>query len=249
MLHIQHEYEDFYDIAKMSANAKAMSIQRTIQSLIQSIPSKELFSIIDEAAKKAYSRENIRNICFNEFIIDGEDVGTVYSNSYVCRFFVTVRRIKAELVTNTLRSVGKAFASEICKGILRHIESNIQSALRHDLISLRFDISDDIFATVTVVLLFVIASVINPVLGAAAAVVSLVVNFVFSVDVNSESWRGQVADEIFKTVSKNKDTLINKILPMVEKTCRTTTGDLKNVSKKLEEWTQKTECMDINESK
>lgn len=52
MLHIQHEYEDFSDIAKMSANAKVMSIQRTIQSLIQSIPSKELFSIIDEAAKR-----------------------------------------------------------------------------------------------------------------------------------------------------------------------------------------------------
>lgn len=152
-------------------------------------------------------------------------------------------------MTNTLRSVGKAFASEICKGILRHIESKIQSALRHDLIRLRFNISDDIFATVTVVLLFVIASVINPVVGAAAAVVSLVMHFVFSVDVNSESWRGQVADEIFKTVSKNKDTLVSKILPMVEKTCRTTTGDLKNVSKKLEEWTQKTECMDINESK
>lgn len=247
MLHIQHEYDDFDEIAKKSANAKAMSFQRTIQSLIQSIPYEELFSIIDEASKKAYSRENIRNICFNEFITDGENVGTVYSNSYVCRFFVTVRRIKAELVTNTLRSVGKAFASEICKGILRHIESKIQSALRHDLIRLRFDISDDIFATVTVVLLFVIASVINPLYGAAVAVISLVVTFVWSVDVNSVSWRRKVADEIFETVSKNRDDVVSKLLPMVQRTCLKTTRYLKNVSEELEEWTQNTKCMEIEE--
>lgn len=246
MLHIQHEYEDYYDIAKLSANAKAVSIERTIQTLIQSIPSEELVSIINKAAKKAYSRTNIRNICFNELIAD---VGTVNSDSYACRFFVTVRRIKAQLVKNTLHSVGKSFASEICKGILHHIESKIESALKHDLLRLRFDISDDIFAKVTSVMLVFIALAINPLLGAAAAVLSLALTFVWSVDVNSERWRGQVAEEIFLTVSKNKDNLINKILPLVEKTCIKTTEDLKNVSKELEEWTQKTKCMDINESK
>lgn len=249
MLHIQHEYEDFDDIAKKSANAKAMSMQRTIQSLIQSIPVKELVNIIDEAAEKAFSRENIRNICFNEFITDDRNVGTVYSHSYVCRFFVTVRRIKTKLVENTLRSVNKSFATEICKGILHHIKSKIQSALRHDLIKIKFDVSDETFSTVTVVVLCVIASVINPLFGVAVAVVSLVVTFVWSVDVNSESWRRNVADEIFDAVSKNEFEVLNKLLPMVQETCRKTTEDLENVSKRLEEWTQKTECMDINESK
>lgn len=250
MLHIQHVFDDFDDIKKKSANAKARSIQMDIQSLIQSIPSDKLVSIINEGARKALSRENIRDICFNEFITDGENVGTVRNSSYICRFFVTVRRIKAQLVKKTLHSVGQSLASEICKGILRHIESKIQSKLRQDLIQLSFNISDEIFAKVTVVLMFVIASVfINPLLGAAVAVGSLLVTFVLSVDVNSESWRRKIADEIFQTVSKNKHDVLSKLLPMVEKTCRKTAEDLNSVSKKLEKWMQKTECMDIKESK
>lgn len=253
MLHIQHEYDDFDDIAKKSANAKAMSIQRTIQSLIQSIPSKELNSIVKTAAEIALSREHIRNICFNECIKkeaeEENDIGTVHSNSYVCRFFVTVRRIKAQLVKKTLRSVGKSLASEICKGILHHMKSKIQSALRHDLTKLRFNISDNIFAKVTVVIMSVILFIINPLIGATVAAVSLVVTFVWSVDVNSESWRRKVADEIFETVSRKEDQVLGKLLPTVKQTCRKTTEDLKKVLKNLEEWTQKTECMDIKESK
>lgn len=98
MLHLQHDNEEYDEIAKKSAKAKVSSFQRTIHSLIQSISSVDIFSIVSKAVDQALSRRNVNGICLSEFISDGEDVGTVNSDSYTCRLFVTVRRIKKTLV-------------------------------------------------------------------------------------------------------------------------------------------------------
>lgn len=122
-LHLQHKHEDFDEIAKKSANAKVSLFQRTILYLVESIPSENLEVIVSKAANISLIQSNVRKICDNELIKDGEEtVGTVSSNSYTCRLFSTVRRIKRTLVENTLRTICKSLALEICKEIMCHIE-------------------------------------------------------------------------------------------------------------------------------
>lgn len=122
--------------------------------------------------------------------------------------------------------------------------------LREDLIELSFNIFDEIFVKVMVVLMFVIVLVfINLFFGVVVVVGLLIVIFVFFVDVNFESWRRKIVDEIFQIVLKNKYDVLSKLLLMVEKMCRKIVVDLNSVFKKFEKWMQKIECMDIKESK
>lgn len=206
----------------------------------------QLSSIITEASDRTMSRENIRETCYNIFIKDGfDEIGTVHSEKYICRFFVTVKRIKGILVEKTLQNIGESFGSEICQGILRHIKSKIKSELRQDFLKLHFDITDEIFATITVVILSFIVAVFSPILGLIFAVGSFVVTLVSSVNVNSERWRSQVADEIYSTVSKKREGIHRRILKMVKEICEITTKDLQTVSTTIENLRQKIDCLDM----
>lgn len=248
-LHLQHEYEDFDEIAKKSANAKVSLFQRTIRSLEESIPSENLAVIVSKAANQSLSKLKVREICCNEFIKDGENVGTVQSNSYTCRLFSTVRRIKRMLVTNTLRKICKSLGLEICKEIMCLIQSKIGTMylyIYEDQIQLNVEIPDTLIERITVETTSFLISICDPILFAAG---SFIRTFVFSVDVNSLIWRREVADEIFLMISKHQKDIVKKALLLVENVCKKTTEDLKNLDRSLEKWKENIECMDIIERK
>lgn len=248
-LHVQHEYEDFDDIAKKSAFAKVSSFQKTILSLEDSIPFKELDEIVSEAAENFFSQLNVRDICYNEFITDGKNVGTVNSNSYTCRLFSTVRRIKQTLVTNTLRTTFKSLGFKICKGIMGYIKFQMETRYFYicdDQRQLNIEISDTLIETISVEMTSFLISICDSILFATR---SFIGTFVFSVDVNSLNWRRNVADAIFLMISKHRKDIVEKAMLLVENMCTKTAEDLKKLNKSLEKWKEKTECMDMIERK
>lgn len=251
-LHLQHEHEDFDEIAKKSANAKVSLFQKTILSLVENIPSENLADIVSKAAKHSLSQLIVREICCNESIIDGENVGTVHSNSYKCRLFSTVGRIKRTLVTNTLRTVFKSLGLEICKEIMCFIENKMETETAYlyiykDQIQQNVEIPDTLIEAITAETMSFLISICDPILFDAG---SFIRTFVFSVDVNSLIWRRKVADEIHLMISKHQKDIVKKTLLLIEKMCKKTSEDLQNLHRSLDKWKEeKTKCMDISESK
>nr|XP_034310800.1 uncharacterized protein LOC105335643 isoform X1 [Crassostrea gigas] len=247
-LQLQHEYEDFDEIAKKSANAKVSLFQRIIHSLLESIPSKKLANIVSKAAEHSFTQFNFRDICYNEFIIDREDVGTVYNNSYICRFFLTVRRIKRRLVRSALRKICKLLGFKICKDIMLDIEFAMGTMhMSEDQRQLRIDISDTFIETLTFEITSFLISLYDPIDSASFPAGSFFEYLFNSVDVNSSTWRRKVAEETYMMVSKHQEDIVRKLLLLVEHMCKKTTEDIKYVSRSLQKWKEKTECMDMVE--
>lgn len=247
-LHLLHEYEDLDEIAKKSAHAKLSLFQRTIHSLEESIPSKKLAEIVSKAAKHSLTQSNVREICYNEFITDGENVGTVYSNSYIFRFFLTVRRIKRTLVINALCTICKSLGLEICKDIMCDIEYAMgRMHMSED--KRQLDISDTFIETFNIEMTSFLISLCDPIYSPIFAAGSFFESFFYPTDVNSPTWRRKVADETYMMVSKHQKDIVKKVFLLVEKMCQKTTEDLKYVSRSLQKWKEKNECMDMIECK
>lgn len=184
-------------------------------------------------------QSNVRNLCDNEFIKDGgETVGTVNSNSYKCRLFSTVGRIKWSLVEITLRTICKSLGLEICKKIMCHIEYKMNPMYSFIYEDQKPGILDTLIETITVETTPFLISICNPIFFANDSIIG---TFVFSVDVNSLFWRRKVADEIFIMLSKHFKNIVKKTLLLVESLCKNTTEDFKNIDRNLGKWKEKIE--------
>lgn len=58
-----------------------------------------------------------------------------------------------------------------------------------------------------------------------------------------------MADEIYIMISKHYKNIVKETLLLVERICKNTTEDLKNIERSLGKWKEKNECMDIIERK
>lgn len=231
---LQHVFDNAENVIRFSAFQQINSLGKIVKSISESVPTESLREILKAAADKALSKESIRQLCFNIFLHDNNvNVGTVQNSSYSCRSMFTVRRLKRQLVDLTLKEAARALGSEICRGILKHIESKIKTNLKQNFSDLKFEISDKLFATITVAVVAVVVSFFFPLLGVIIAVGTLVVTFIWSVDVNSRGWRQKVADEIFNTIYQNKTDIMIKIRPQIELICQRTVKDLETVSKTI----------------
>lgn len=231
-IYIHHALEDADNVILFFAYKQVNSLLRVIESISDGFPFMNMDTILQEASEKTLSRYSIRQVCYNIFLWDKNvDVGRVDNASYNCRLVFTVRRLKEQLVEKTLNETAKAFRSEICRGVLKHIESNILTNLDENFSDLRLKISDELFATITSVVVFaVIFGFINPLLGIIVAVGYVVVTFIWSVNVNSTDWREAIADEIYETIVKNKTDIFHKIKGQVEKVCGHAQRELYEVS-------------------
>lgn len=236
-IYIHHSLESAENVSKFSAYAQAKSLGTLVESLSESVPIDSLDEILQAASDNVLSRDNIRQLCYDILLEDKHDlVGTVYSTSYSCRSLFTVRRLKEQLVEKTLKKTAETLGSEICRGILKHIESKIQSKLEQDLSHLELNVSDELYATITVAVVAVVVSYFFPLIGIIIAVSTFVVTFVWSVDVNSRDWRRKVADEMCDTINQNKARVLRKVRSQVEEMCRQTVLELTKVSKTLHEF-------------
>lgn len=238
---LQHEHDEDYDeIAKISAYKKTSGFNGIVEALRKSIPSTNLSTILDQAADRALRFGNIERICFGVDIKDeGKHVGTVDSSPYVCYSMFTVKRIKKMLFEETLRGIGELLGSEICIGILQHIESQIKRELKSNIIHLKLNVSDELYVSVTLIVVTAIVFAFSSWLGVIFAVCAVVYTFVMSVDINSKGWRTQVANEVYLKVCEKRREILKSILPQIETVCRNTEKDIDIVAKKLKRFQER----------
>lgn len=233
-----HEFEDIDDICNLSEDQQCKDLYNGVKLVRESIPVDELQCIVKNATCEALRRENIRKICNAVHVYDGdENVGTSADRSYVCFSILTVRRIKKVLAKETLEELARYIGKEICKGILRYIESKVDAKLKHQLKDFDIQFSEETLIRMTVVIAVVVISIIVTLFGfiieAIAITVMAVVVVMMPIDVNSREWRNKIADEVYKDVIEKEGSIIQQIMPTVRKMCVGTQYELKSIMEKI----------------
>lgn len=210
-----------------------------VKSLIKMIPVDDIEHIIDRAADRSFSKESITRLCFSAVI---QESGNTYSGPYYCSFF-TVRRLKRELVENTMESMRQLLVSEVEDEIDQHIAKYVLDRVGpiQTFISLDFP---TIINSISFGIAIIVAMWFNviPVLIVSAFVI--IASLLIAVDVNSISWRKNVANEIYENLSKNKVKVIKDISSNIKQRCKETIDQLRSVSSKLENFKRRINLID-----
>lgn len=181
-IYIHHALENAENVINVLAYQQVKSLGRVFVSISESVSIISIEPIIQEATDKILSRESIRQLCYDIFLWDKNiAVGTTEDASYSCHSIFTVRRLKEQLVNRTLHETAEALGSEICRGSLKHVESNFQSNLKQSFSDLKLNISDELFEKITSVVVFIVVVAFNNLLlGIIVAASTLVVTFMYS---------------------------------------------------------------------
>lgn len=228
---LQHVSEQFVEIAKLSAHRKIVSFKHVIESIRDGIPLHSVEHIVNDAVNRSLSEEIITQLCNDAVIAES---GNAQSYTYNCHSTATVRRLKGELETKTMTLVYDHLRSGLSAEIQKHIESKIKSKFDSSLIHSCFDLSS--LEVVDPFFIEVVAwtvPFINP-FAALAMFAELVETLSFPVNVNSPSWRGKVANDIYRQVSDKKQAVIKELTPAVQKRCEVTADHLTRVIRQLE---------------
>lgn len=114
---MQHIYEDFDEIAKLSAYKKISVYIDFVREMMVTFFTYNLKRAINKSMDRVLTRANIRRVCFEVVVrYDNNYVGTVENSAYNCRYSGTVTRIKKILTEETLCDTARQLGSEICKG-------------------------------------------------------------------------------------------------------------------------------------
>lgn len=211
-IYIHHTLENAENVIIFLANQQANLLVRNLKSIKEPISNIRFELTVKEAVGVILSKHSIRRWCYSCFLRDNNTpVGTIENASYICRSAFTVRRLKEQLVDNTIDEASRAVINAIRERVYRNVESQILTALEYKFHNLKFKISKELFASINSLLVSVIVAFFHPLLGIIVAVGSFIVTLIWSVDVNSKDWRNKIADEIYYTIDKNKDDLFWKI--------------------------------------
>lgn len=238
--YVQHASEEYDEVSKLSGHRKVTVYTQVVESLRESIPLDEIENIVNTAANHNFSKENITSVCFDAVI---QESGSTDSDPYYCRSFLTVGRLKRELVEKTLKSVERSLKSNVSSEILHHIEREFRQKL--DLGQLYFTfifpilIIDSTVAGIAFIGSWWYNSTAGMIISAVGIGVRIGSTFLFTVNVNSRSWRRGVATEIHDNLSKNKEKIFKEISLNIKKKCSETIDQLKNVSRQLEDFTRR----------
>lgn len=230
--YLHHESEQYTEVAKLSAHQKVVSYKQFVESVRDSIPLENIEEIVKVVVNRALSKESITELCFDTVI---QESGNTKSDPYYCQLNSTLKRLKKELANETVHSVRKHLVSEICAKIQRHIKTEIQSKQNIDpaLIQPFSNLSSLIRLGR---LAAVIASIFNRRLGIIVALITIVGSLLVPVDVNSRSWRRDVANEIYKQIDENKKNLLRELTSDIRKSCIITVNHLNIIVGLLEDF-------------
>ena len=232
---VHHELEDLDDICKLCAAQQLKSLKRLITFMVEIIPDASLEGIVQTAAERDMDFSKIHEICNGVYLRDGTTVvGTVHSSPYRCFFARTVRRLKDFLVHKTLEKIANNLGAKICTGILEDMKRKV---FIHELDDVNFDISSEMFSTFEdAVKSIVISTFFNPASGFSEFVIDLGVPYFWTVDVNSPSWRRQVARKIWERICDRKDNIFNGILPEIKHIYNNAKSDLSKIANQIMQW-------------
>lgn len=245
---LHHDLEDVDSICKASGTLKFEALCRDILSLERNIPlrSPEFETILQATFQEILSCEKIREICYH---VNIEGVGTIQSPEYRCHWNFTVRRIKKELVRETLKEIGQLLGSKIALAISKHIETYLQRNLVTEFLDLEAQITDEVHTVVQALIIRFIRIFFDKLGEIFVEVLTYIATFILSVDVNSATWRKKVADEIHGKIDQNTDSIARNILDLVIKMCTETKGDLKDVLEQIRRLSKKLSLPNQSECK
>lgn len=233
---MHHIYEDFDEIAKLSAHKKISFYRNFVGEIIDTI-STYLRIVIIESMSRVLTKANIRRVCFEVVVrYDHNYVGTVENDAYNCRLSGTVTRIKEILTEATLRDIARKLGSEICKGISMHIKSAVQSTLSKEFGKMKSDMSNFIFREIDATIIATVVSIFHTINGVITLVTTFFISIVGPVDVNSEEWRRQVADEVYFNIWEKGDFLRDFILDNLTNRFLKTREDFEFITSQLEDF-------------
>lgn len=226
---LQHTFDNAENVIRFGAYQQVKTLEKMIDAFSESVPSHSFEILLKEAIDKVFSRESIRELSYDTFLWEkGVAVGTVAYASYCCHSMFTVRQIQEQLVDLTLKEAAKTLGLEICRWILKQIESKASTKLGENCSHLKF--VDDYMATIT---LAIVDDVFSPFLGIIISVGTLNTTSACPVDVNSRDWRKKVADEIYDTIYKYKTDILIQAGLQVKLMCLQTVQELIVVSKTI----------------
>lgn len=234
---MQHIYEDFDEITKLSAYKKISFYRGFVREMIDTFSTYNLSMVIIESMNRVLTKANIRRVCFEVVVrYDHYYVGTVENNAYNCRYSGTVTRIKEILTEATLRDTARKLGSDICKGILMHIESGVQTTLSTEFGNMKSDMSNFIFREIEAIISATVVRILRTIYGVIISVTTFFITIFRPVDVNSEEWRSQVADEVYFNISKKGDFLRDFIRDNLTNLCAKTREDFEFITSELEKF-------------
>lgn len=194
--------------------------------------------IVPEAASRALTYENIRDVCRQAYI---SGIGNVNSGSYTTRSIFTLNRITVELKDKTKESITKHLRDEICSEIRNRIRLEPESKLRLDLILKAINLASTI---VLASMLIVMISIINPLAGVVAVTATCFITLLIGQDVNSETWRDTIAQEIYREVSNRQNAIENELSSLLKQKFKVASDDLNAVTKGLEDFRRRMDSID-----
>lgn len=227
---LQHVSEKYVEVAKLSAHQKIVFFKEHVESVRRSFPLHAIEVIVHEAANRALTNENIKDVCRHAYI---SGIGNINSGSYTTRSIFTLNRITVELKDRTKESITKHFGDEICSEIRNRIRLEPESKLRLDLIQKAINLASTIvLGTMLLVMIFIV----NPLGGVFAVTAAGFLTLLNGQDVNSKTWRDTIAEEIYKEVSNRQNAIENEISSLLKQKLNVASNDLNTVAKKLEEF-------------
>lgn len=232
---MHHESEKYAEIAKLIAHKKVKTYQQSVITVKDNIPINHIGHIVRHAVLRALSKERIIELCFEAII---EESGNIESDPYYCRSSSTVKRLKKELMEKTLQSVSYSLGSDICEEMQRYILTDIKSKFDFDLDP--FTKFPSISQLILISILTGLAALfIDPSTALIVGVTTVISTLIVGIDVNSRSWRKNVASEIYEKVSKNRDEVVKEVTSNVMERCKITKFHLDLIALQLDMFTSR----------
>lgn len=230
---LQHIFEEYDDISKLSAYKKISWMCEIGELLCKMLPADGLDALLRKAVYRVFAPKNIEEICHQSKIIDGGNyIGSVSDPSCRCFSSFTVQRIKRSLVYKVFKEIGKSLLREIHWTILNGVDSPCRRKLESVLIFLDSNINRDELNKLVTKYMNKLADFPIPM-----TVGDVFVTLITTVDVNSKEWRSQVGKEIDKKLcdyKKDIKKIFLKLLGNIVNTAKDLDSALKNLKRAKE---------------
>lgn len=230
--YLQHVNEQYAELAKLSALQKVRSLRQYVDLVKDNIPLQKIEIIVKKVASRALSKESILRLCF-DVVLQG--IGNTNSDPYNCYSVFTVRRLKLELVRETIKSINNNLGFEITAEILEHMKSDIYSSFAMVPNSTEADLVFQVRMISTSMNALVSSLNSLPVIpNVLSDTNSFLFTLLLPVNVNSQSWRRNVATEINELMDKNAKKFITDVSLAIKRRFRITVDQLKLIADQLE---------------
>lgn len=235
-IYLHHESEKCAEIAKLIAHKKVKTYKQSVMTVKDSIPINDIGHIVRHAVLRALSKERITELCFEAII---EESGNIESGPYYCHSSSTVKRLKKELMEKTLQSVSDYLGSNICEEMQRYIVIDIKSKFDFGLDPFTKFLGISKLILIESILTGLFAHCIDLYVAVIVGAATVVGTFIVAINVNSRSWRKNVASEIFEKVYKNRDEVVKEVTSNVMELCEITNFQLDRIAIQLDTFTSR----------